>query len=190
MISDDDLHAVLTESRRLGFLGPAEIADVVDHAGAYVRALAGVSGTVVDLGAGGGVPGLVVAAARPDLHIVMIDRRSKRTDFLDRMVRRLGQESRLEVVNADVRAHLGTRAGSYDAAMARGFADPVTTLTWGSRLVVAGGLVVISEPPDGDRWDPEILRTAGVVRRTSDRAVAVFQRSAPDGLVDGSDAPR
>ena len=185
MISADDLHDVLNESRRLGFLGPAPVEEVVDHAGAYVRALADVTGTIVDLGAGGGVPGLVVAAARPDLRLVMIDRRAKRTDFLDRMVRRLGETDRVQVVAGDVRRHLETDAGRYDAAIARGFADPETTLTWGARLIRPGGRVVISEPPEGDRWDDDVLRAAGVERRESERSVAVFE-SVPGAL----DAPR
>ena len=48
------------------------------------------SGTVVDLGSGGGVPGLVIARARPDLRLVLVDRRAARTDHLPRLVRRLG----------------------------------------------------------------------------------------------------
>ena len=42
--------------------------------------------TVLDLGAGGGVPGLVIAHDLPDLHVTLLDRRAKRTDFLERVV--------------------------------------------------------------------------------------------------------
>ena len=53
------------------------------------------AGTVVDLGSGGGVPGLVIARARPDLRVVLVDRRSSRTDHLSRLVRRLGLDDRV-----------------------------------------------------------------------------------------------
>ncbi len=55
------VHDVLTESQRLGFLGARPIAEVVEHARSFVTALDGVVGSVADIGAGGGVPGLVIA---------------------------------------------------------------------------------------------------------------------------------
>ena len=82
----DEVLDVLAESQRLGFLGGRPIDEVVEHARSFVDALDGVTGTVIDIGAGGGVPGLVVAHDRPDLRLTMVDRRAKRTDFLQRMV--------------------------------------------------------------------------------------------------------
>ena len=75
--------------------------DVVEHAAAFVVALEAVTGTVVDLGSGGGVPGLVIATARPDLRLVLVDRRVGRTDHLVRLVRRLGLDDRVTVLTAD-----------------------------------------------------------------------------------------
>ena len=57
----------------LGFLGPGPIAAHIEHAAGFLRALADVAGTVVDLGSGGGVPGLVLAVARPDLALVLLE---------------------------------------------------------------------------------------------------------------------
>ena len=39
---------------------------------------------VLDIGSGGGLPGLVIAHDRPDVHVTLIDRREKRTDLLQR----------------------------------------------------------------------------------------------------------
>ena len=50
------------------------------------RALDGVAGLVVDLGSGGGVPGLVVGVARPDLELVLVDASAKRCRFLEEAV--------------------------------------------------------------------------------------------------------
>ena len=63
MASLDDLHDALRESQRLGFLGARPIDEVIEHARSFVRGLdaVGSNGSVIDLGAGGGVPGLVIA---------------------------------------------------------------------------------------------------------------------------------
>ncbi len=176
MMLDDGLRVVLEESRRLGFLGERPVVDVVEHARAFVRALDGVDGVVADLGSGGGVPGLVIAHDRPDLAVVLIDRRAKRTDFLDRMVRRLRWTARVTVLCADVDQVIGARY-DIDAAVARGFGPPARTLSMASRLVRPGGRIVISEPPDGERWPEKMLRDQGVFRVTggSDQ-VATFER--------------
>jgi 16S rRNA (guanine527-N7)-methyltransferase len=168
---------VLTDSQRLGFLGERPIDEVVEHARSFVTALDGVTGTVIDLGAGGGVPGLVIAHDRADLHLAMIDRRAKRTDFLSRMIKRLGWSDHVEVITADVDAVIASFPGSYDAAVARGFGPPDVTLSSAAQLVRPGGRIVISEPPSGDRWSHDLLVDLGVRRLDATLAqVAVFHR--------------
>lgn len=168
---------VLRESHRLGFLGDRPIDEVIAHARSFVDALEGVTGTVVDLGAGGGVPGLVIAHDRPDLSVTLIDRRSKRTDFLSRMVMRMRWTDRVEVVSRDVESVVAASGGVFDAAVARGFGPPEITLEFASRLVRPGGLIVISEPPTGDRWDSKLVAELGLRRRDqADGRVAVFDR--------------
>ena len=158
------VHDVLTESQQLGFLGERAIDEVIEHARSFVTALDGVTGTVIDLGAGGGVPGLVIAHDRPDLQLIMIDRRAKRTDFLSRVVMRLGWSEHVEVVTDDVEVMVARSAGSLDAAVARGFGPPEVTLSLASQLVRPGGRIVISEPPSGDRWSADQLAELGVRR--------------------------
>ncbi len=176
MMFSDELYEALGDAQRLGFLGPRPIADVVDHANGFVEALADIDGRVIDLGSGGGVPGLVIAAARPDLELVLLDRRSKRTDFLFRVVRRLGWSTRVEVRQAEASTVVRAEAGRFSAAVARGFGPPRSTLAVGAALVCHGGRVVISEPPAGDRWDPDWLDDAAVERVSGPVGVACFER--------------
>lgn len=174
------LEAALARSQRLGMLGDRPIGEVVEHAGAFVLALADVRGEVIDLGSGGGVPGLVIAAARPDLRLVLVDRRATRTDHLHRLVRRLGYGERVEVVTADAATLPRTRRG-FDAAVARGFGSPTVTLHVAGPLVRAGGLLVVSEPPtaDASRWPVDLLARAGWTPVPSpDARVACFRRQA------------
>ncbi len=175
---DAALLAALAESRRLGFLGSRPLPEVVEHARGFVTALEPVVGCVVDLGSGGGIPGLVIAHDRPDLELVLLDRRTKRTDALARLVRRLGWTDRVEVV-ADDAAHLvSTRDGTFDAAVARGFGPPEVTLSVAAALVRSGGRIVISEPPSDriSRWSREVVAEAGVRRLDGPPSMAVFER--------------
>jgi 16S rRNA (guanine527-N7)-methyltransferase len=173
----DGLIDALTEAQRLGFLGARPIPEVIEHAGAFVEGLNGLSADarVIDLGSGGGVPGLVIANDRPDLQVTLLDRRTKRTDFLERIVHRLGWAERVSVIPTDVAAFHPDDL--FDAAVARGFGPPAETLAVAARLVRVGGRVVISEPPTGDRWDVDVLARVGVERVTvSLGRVAVFVR--------------
>lgn len=175
----DALIESLRESQRLGFLGDRAIGEVVEHARAFCRALDGLTPSngprcgVIDLGAGGGVPGLVIAHDLPELAVTLLDRRATRTDHLQRIVRRLGWGDRVTVVTGDATDLVRTHAGQFDAAVARGFGPPETTLRLGARFVRPGGRVVISEPPTGDRWDQDLLDQLGV-RREHGEQVAVF----------------
>lgn len=172
----DDLTAALTLSQRLGFLGDRPIPEVIEHAGGFVDALDDVRGRVVDLGSGGGVPGLVIAQQRPDLALTLVDRRTKRTDFLDRMVHRYRLRDRVSVEACDTDSLIGREGGTFDAAVARGFGPPMFTLETGVKLVRPGGVVVISEPPDGDRWDADAIAAIGVDRRVTAAGVVIFER--------------
>ena len=177
---EEQLAEALGSSQRLGFLGDRPIGEVIEHARHFVTALDDVTGTVIDLGAGGGVPGLIVAVDRPDLNITMIDRRTKRTDFLSRMVRRLRLGDRVEVLPMDVELAIQRGHGTFDAAIARGFGPPEVTLSFASQLVRPGGKIVISEPPEepgvSDRWGDELLDRVDVIRGEPRPHMVCFER--------------
>ena len=81
---------VLADAQRLGTLGDRPIDEIIEHAQQFLAGLEGVTGTVVDIGTGAGVPGLVLAEARPDLTFVLVDRRQTRIDALSRGVTACG----------------------------------------------------------------------------------------------------
>jgi 16S rRNA (guanine527-N7)-methyltransferase len=176
-VDDPALSDALASSQRLGLLGARPIDEVIDHAGAFVAAVAELTGTVIDLGTGGGVPGLVIAAARPELRLLLVDRKVSRTDHVRRLVRRLGWDARIAVLTADAAGLLLDRP--VDGAVARGFGPPDVALAVAARLVRPDGLIAISEPPERDtgRWCAELLDDAGVELVPSpDPRVATFRR--------------
>ena len=178
-MTDRALAEALAASQRLGMLGDRPIDEVIEHAGAFVDALAGTSGTVVDLGSGGGVPGLVIARARPDLRLVLVERRTTRADHLRRLVSRLGAADRIEVVADDAAALPRLIALPVDAVVARGFGPPTQILRLAAPLLAGGGLLVVSEPPDppADRWPKAAVDAVGLRSvEHGDRRVACFRR--------------
>lgn len=127
-VQHEGLLRVLGEAQRIGALGTQPVHEIIDHATAFVDALPITTQSCVDLGSGAGVPGLVIAIARPHLQVTLVDRRSKRTDSLQRAVLVLGIHDRVTVVCADVE-DFSRRPGirrSFDAACARGFGPPNT----------------------------------------------------------------
>lgn len=156
---------VLAAAQRLGTLGDRPIAEVIDHARQFVVALEGVEGRVIDIGTGAGVPGLVIAEARPDLEMTLVDRRATRMDALALGVAGLGWSERVTVVTADAE-DLGRdphHRGRYAAVVSRGFGPPDVTARLARPFLETEGLLVVSEPPGGDpdRWPVDLLTRAG-----------------------------
>jgi 16S rRNA (guanine527-N7)-methyltransferase len=157
----------LLDAQRLGFLGSRPIPEVIEHARGFVRALRAqehdrVVESVLDLGSGGGVPGLIIAHDLPAVRLTLLDRRAKRTDALERLVRRLGWQDRITVACTDVLTFVPD--DQFDAVVARGFGPPEFTLSQAVRFVREGGPIVISEPPEVDRWDDRLLAELGLRR--------------------------
>ena len=174
----DGLIRIFSAAQRIGALGSQPVPDMITHACAFADSLPQSVQTCVDLGSGAGVPGLVIAIARPEIHLTLVDRRSKRTDALQRAIKALGIEDRVNVVCADVESFARTTntRHSFDAACARGFGPPEFTLKWSAELVKTGGVIVVSEPPFGspDRWQGIDLPAIGVSEPVRVGPVAMF----------------
>jgi len=179
--TDEQLRAALELSQRHGMLGSRPIAEVVDHATAFLAPLDELVGgaTVVDLGSGGGVPGLVVAWLRPDLHLVLVERRTTRADHLRRLVARLGLGGRVDVLGVDAAALPDRLPQPAHAVTSRGFGPPAALLAVTADVLALGGLLVVAEPPRPDprRWPDDVLARTGFTRLASpDARVAVLRR--------------
>lgn len=164
----DGLVATLERARALGFLGPGPVERHIEHAGAFVAALTGVTGTVIDLGSGGGVPGLVIAAVRPDLELVLVDATGARCRVLEEAVHRLGLSAQVVQGRAEALGR-GPWRGQADAVVARSFGRPAVTAECAAPFLRVGGILVVSEPPEPvpERWPAAGLALLGLRRRSA-----------------------
>ena len=167
------VRAQLRRSSERDFLGSMPLDDQIDHALGFVWAieqeLSGPPESVVDLGTGGGLPGLVLIGCWPDASFVLIDSNQRRTDFLAEEIERSDDGDRVAVVRA--RAEDAGRVDDLrersDVVVARSFGAPGTTAECAVPLVAIGGRVVVSEPPGdegGERWKIEGLAQLGLER--------------------------
>lgn len=183
-MGDDDrssLRAVLTRSRAAGLLGPGAVTDHIDHAAAFVAAVEPPS-SFLDLGSGGGVPGLVVALAWPGATGVLLDAQERRVRFLREAVLELGIDDRVVATHgrAEDLARDPAHRGRVEVVTARSFGPPALAAECGAGFLVPGGCLVVAEPPTGgDRWPASGLAALGL----ADEGPVVSPAGASSGTV-------
>ena len=159
---------VLERARRLGVLGPGPVLDHVSHAEGFIAALEDLAegSLVIDLGSGGGVPGLVIAEARPDLRVVLLDSLERRVALLAEAIVALNWEGRVvaELARAEDTGRSPQWRAQVDAVTARSFGPPATVAECAAPLLRINGVLVVSEPPEEtDRWPADGLAPLGLL---------------------------
>ena len=150
------------QGERLGLIGPLEAArlwsrHVINCGVASPHLLP--HARVADIGSGAGLPGMVLAIARPDVHMTLIEPMERRTDWLRDESARLGLTN-VTVVRA--RAEEAVGHGPFDQVTARavsalGKLVPITT-----PLVRRGGQLIFLK---GSRIFEEIAAASSVLKR-------------------------
>jgi 16S rRNA (guanine527-N7)-methyltransferase len=173
-VDDTRLIEVLERSRGLGFLGPGSVRMHVDHAAGFTGGIGPAPAQFLDLGSGGGLPGLVLARRWPESRAVLLDARERRCRFLREAVRVLNMDERVVVVwaRAEEAGHRDYLRGAFDVVVARGFGSPAVTAECGAPFLRLGGTLAVSEPPDdgdagtladaSERWAPRGLARLGL----------------------------
>ena len=95
--------------------------------------------TVCDIGSGAGLPGLVLAIARPDLRVTLVEPLLRRTTFLEEVVADLGLDH-VEVVRGRAESLHGRRR--FDVVTSRAVAPLGRLLDWSMPLVAPTGALV------------------------------------------------
>lgn len=140
-------------------------------------------GKVLDLGSGGGFPGMVVAITRPDLEVHLLDATAKKTGFLAEVATSLGVDVGVHTGRAEELAR-GPLAGAFDVVTARAVAGLPQLIAWALPFLRPNGLLYAMK---GERWAEEVDAASDVVRRTGASIVAT-PADAP--VEDDGVAPR
>jgi 16S rRNA (guanine527-N7)-methyltransferase len=163
----DELRLLLEEARGLGFLGPGPTAGQRRHAVELAGAIGSFDGHFLDLGSGGGLPGLVLAFEFPNATGCLLDSQHRRCAFLEQAIEQLGLGHRLTVAcgRAETLARDPALRQRFDLVVARSFALPPVTAECAVGFLRSGGRLVVTEPPEAEssavRWPASGLATLG-----------------------------
>ena len=132
------LEEVVATAGMTGLQSAAEARRVLlDDALRAVPVLDANPGAVIDVGSGGGSPGIPLAAARPDRRVTLLEAERRKCDFLRRFT---GMLPNIEVVwgRAEEQA-----VDSFGVALAKALAKPPVAAELCLPLVCAGGAAVL-----------------------------------------------
>ncbi|MBV7411253.1 16S rRNA (guanine(527)-N(7))-methyltransferase RsmG [Dermabacteraceae bacterium TAE3-ERU27] len=122
-----------------GLIGPRETERLWErhilNCALLARAVPDGTRTVADVGSGAGLPGMVLAIARPDLSVTLIETMLRRTTWLEEVASEIGLE--IEIVRSRAEELHGQRV--FDAVTARAVAALDKLARWCLPLVSDGG---------------------------------------------------
>jgi 16S rRNA (guanine527-N7)-methyltransferase len=128
---------------------------LLDDALAGLDLVRNVEGPIVDVGSGGGTPGIPLAASLPDREVTLLEAERRKTEFLERWAEELPN---LRVVWGRAEEQ---PTDAYGVAVAKALAHPPVAAEWCLPLVQPGGSVVLWVGPSADA--DAVARVAGLI---------------------------
>jgi 16S rRNA (guanine527-N7)-methyltransferase len=123
--------------------------------------------SLLDVGSGGGVPGLPLAIARPGWRVVLLDSNHKKGAFLQQAVIELGLANAQAVI---ARVEDYVPAVPFDVVISRAFSDLATFAQTSARHLAAGGQLVAMK---GVFPDEEVAQLPAGIRVVAAPALTV-----------------
>ncbi len=117
-------------------------------------------GRLVDVGAGAGFPGLVVAALRPELEVFLVEGRERRAVFLEEAVRALGVRRVAVIWGRAEREGRRRLAAACDVGTARAVGPLARVVGLVMPLLRVGGLLLAQKGPG---WRAELPAAAAAL---------------------------
>ncbi|MBI2299450.1 MAG: 16S rRNA (guanine(527)-N(7))-methyltransferase RsmG [Armatimonadetes bacterium] len=118
--------------------------------------------SLVDIGAGAGLPGLVVKAALPELRVVLIESHQRRAAFIREAARAMGLDVEVLPLRAEEAGRLPEHRERHDRVTARRVAELAVLYEYALPLLRPGGVAVL---PKGEGLDDELTAAAGVAEK-------------------------
>ena len=131
-------------------------------------------GPIVDVGSGGGTPGIPLAAALPDREVTLLEAERRKCDFLESWTPELPN---LRVVWGRAEEQPPEMFG---VAVAKALAEPPVAIEWCLPLVSTGGMVVLWTGPSADpvRLAAAAGKVGGEVESSTEGLVVVRKSAA------------
>jgi 16S rRNA (guanine527-N7)-methyltransferase len=174
----------LLSKRALEELWDRHIAESV----AFARSLPerdGARSSVLDVGTGGGLPGMVIAIVRPDLDVTLLDATTKKMDFLGETAALIGASVTLLTGRAEelVRQY----PGHFDIVTARAVATLDQLVAWALPFVRPGGQLHAIK---GQKWREELRDALPVIERLRGSVIGIPQGPQADQGPECEDEPK
>jgi 16S rRNA (guanine527-N7)-methyltransferase len=116
---------------------------------------------LLDVGSGGGLPGLVIAIERPDIEVELLEAREKKVAFLHEASEDLGISVRIHHGRSENLARTDL-AGAFDLVTARAVAPLERLIPWTVPFLRPGGLLYAVK---GRRWQEELEQAVEALER-------------------------
>ncbi len=162
-----------------GLVGPRELPRLWERHllnSAAVEPFLPPEGTVMDVGSGAGLPGVVLACMRPEQHVILLEPMERRASWLSEVVASLGLSS-VEVVRARAEEVHGRLTVA--AVTARAVAPMDRLARWTLPLVEVGGVLVALK---GSRAAQEVAEATAEIARLGGSAPEVLEASTLEGF--------
>lgn len=139
------LEGVLATPGLTALKDPAEARRVLlEDALAGVALVRAFGGPIVDVGAGGGTPGIPLAFALPDREVTLLEAERRKTEFLERWT---GELPNLRVIWGRAEEQV---VEAFGVAVAKALAPPPVAAEWCLPLVEEGGAVILWVGPSAE----------------------------------------
>lgn len=138
---------------RMNLVGPSTLGTIWQRHftdSAQILVLAGNSRSWLDIGAGAGFPGLVIALLDSEARLTLVESITKKCRFLDEVVRTLELQDRVAIENRRIEA---LPRAKFDVITARALAALDQLFDWGLPYAGSGSRWVL---PKGARVDTEL----------------------------------
>lgn len=135
-------------------------------------------GAVIDVGSGGGLPGIPLGLARPDLSVVLLDATGKKVGFLQRCIDELGLSNLSAIAQrAETLGHQSGHRAHYDVALSRAIGSISIVLEYCLPLVKVGGTVLAMKGPKAEQ---ELADAADALAVLAAGELTVYEAYPPD----------
>jgi len=163
------LAAVLETPGLTALRDPAEARRVLlDDALAGLELVRRFEGSIVDVGSGGGTPGIPLAVSLPEREVTLLEAERRKTEFLERWTDELPN---LHVIWGRAESQV---TDCYKVAVAKALARPPVAAEWCLPLVEEGGAVILWVGPSAD---------AGAVAAVAGKIAGELEEASPGFLL-------